>query len=271
MSRMSLRSRSLRLVAGFLFVVLAGSAWQLQSAPQQKPATQAWPPPIDLQTVRDQDDMTWDDYVPIPGTTWNDATRVASQKTIRLAIVTADFPDFPFVMTMPKGSDLYGNPRIDPVKREDIPQFYADFWNKPQEINRGHTIHEYWMEQSRGKIGVAVAAFGPYRMSKKQYQYGGLRPEDLPGEDKTTGNLTQEVDQLWMADAGQDVRGKFDLVLRLFAGYDESGVWQEFGEMKFQTKEDITPEFGNPDPAKPRWVRTRYVDWTSWKIGRAHV
>ena len=45
---------------------------------------------------------------------------VATGKTIRLAIVTADFPNMPFVMTMPKGSDLYGNPRVDPVKREDI-------------------------------------------------------------------------------------------------------------------------------------------------------
>ena len=259
-------SQRLRVVV--VFAAMAGAAWQVQTAPQTTPATpSAWPPPLDPQIVRDQDDMTWDDYVPIPGTTWNDPTRVATMKTIRLAIVTADFPDFPFVMTMAKGSDLYGNPRVDPVTREQIPQFYADFWNKPQAINNGHTIHEYWMEQSRGKIGVAVTAFGPYRMSKKQFQYGGLRAEDLPPGDNTPGNLTQEVDALWTADAGKDIRSQFDLVLRLFAGYDESGVWQEFGEMKFQTKADITPEFGNPDPTKPRWVRTRYVEWTSWNAG----
>jgi hypothetical protein len=44
-------------------------------------------------------------------------------------------------------------------------------------------------------------------------------------------------------------------------------VWQEFGEMKFQTKEDIPAEWGNPDPTKPRWVVTRYVPWTSWLAG----
>ena len=115
--------------------------------------------------------MTWDDYTPIPGATWNDPTRVATVKTVRLAIVTADFPDFPFVMTMPKHSDLYGNPQVDPVKREEIPQFYLDFWTKPQASNHGHTIHEYWMEQSHGKIGVATQAFGPYRLPKKQFQY----------------------------------------------------------------------------------------------------
>ena len=30
-------------------------------------------------------------------------------------------------MTMPKHSDLYGNPQVDPVKREDVPQFYLGF------------------------------------------------------------------------------------------------------------------------------------------------
>ena len=258
-------SRARSLTSLILAAAVSTSLW-LVAAPQDAPHT-PWPPPIDRQVVRDQDDMTWDDDTPIPGATWNDPSRVASVKTIRLAIVTADFPDFPFVMTMKKHSDLYGNPQVDPVAREEIPQFYADFWSKPQAINHGHTIHEYWMEQSRGRIGVAVTAFGPYRMSKKQFQYGGLRAEDLPAGDNTPGNLTQEVDALWAADAGADIRSKFDLVLRLFAGYDESGVWQEFGEMKFQTREDITPEFGNPDPAKPRWVRTRYVEWTSWSAG----
>ena len=262
------RYRRLSIVIPLTAILVASLQVAGARQPQASQST-AFPPlaPIDPQIVRDQDDMTWDDYVPIPGTTWNDPTRVASVKTIRLAIVTADFPDFPFVMTMKKGSDLYGNPRVDPVTREQIPQFYSDFWSKPQAINNGHTIHEYWMEQSRGKIGVAVTAFGPYRMPKKQFQYGGLRPEDLPPGDNTPGNLQQDVDALWRADAGQDVRDKFDLVLRLFAGYDESGVWQEFGEMKFQTKDDITPEFGNPDPTKPRWVRTRYVEWTSWNAG----
>jgi hypothetical protein len=55
--------------------------------------------------------------------------------------------------------------------------------------------------------------------------------------------------------------------LRIYAGYDETGIWQEFGEMKFRSKDDIPAEWGNPDPAKPRWIKTRYVDWTSWKAG----
>jgi M6 family metalloprotease-like protein len=231
----------------------------------------AWPPaPIDPQIVRDQDDMTWDDYRPIPGANWNDPSRQGSVKTIRLAIVCADFPDEPFVMTMPKHSDLYGNPQVDPVKRAEVPKFYEDFWSRPQPMNHGHTIHEYWMEQSRGKIGVAVTAFGPYRMPARSFQYGfsggmnGPAADNMPAGYDADPNMTRVVDALWASDAGADVKTKFDLVLRLFAGYDESGVWQEFGEMKFQTKDDIPPEWGNPDPAKPRWAKTRYVPWTSW-------
>jgi hypothetical protein len=37
--------------------------------------------------------------------------------------------------------------------------------------------------------------------------------------------------------------------------------------MKFPNKEDVTDDFGPPDPALPNWSRTRYVDWTSWAAG----
>jgi M6 family metalloprotease-like protein len=79
--------------------------------------------------------------------------------------------------------------------------------------------------------------------------------------------MERDCDEIWTAAVGRDVRKDFDAVLRIYAGYDETGVWQEFGEMKFDSKEDIPPEWGNPDPAKPRWVPTRYVEWTSWLAG----
>jgi hypothetical protein len=37
--------------------------------------------------------------------------------------------------------------------------------------------------------------------------------------------------------------------------------------MKFNSPEDIPPEWGNPNPEMPRWVPTRYVEWTSWLAG----
>jgi M6 family metalloprotease-like protein len=224
--------------------------------------------PLDPQKVQDQDDMTWADYHPIPGADWADVSHKPSERTIKVAVLTADFDDQPFVITQKKGSDILGNPQIDPVPRDQVSKFYADFWNSRSPLHHGHTVNEYWMEQSHGKIGVSFDQFGPFHMPKKLFQYGlrefgqqGYGPAGVPID----GNLTQDCDALWRAEAGENVRSNYQLVLRLFAGYDETCLWQEFGEMKFQTKEDITPEFGNPDTTKPRWAPTRYVPWTSWK------
>lgn len=86
--------------------------------------------PIDPQRVQDQDTMTWQDYRPIPGTNWADNTLPAA-RVLRVALVAVDFPDQPFVITMPRQSDLFGNPQVDPIERcqraDDRDQLEADF------------------------------------------------------------------------------------------------------------------------------------------------
>ena len=209
-------------------------------------------PPIDKQVVRDQDEMTWDDYKPIPGVNWATDSRPPSDRTIKIAMVLFDFEDQPFVVTLPKHSDPFGNPQIDPITREDVPRFYLDFWNKPQPANHGRSVHEYWMELSHGRIGVEFTPFGPYRLQGSYV--------------KGHGNA-ELADAAWRAAAGEDIRKGFDLVMRIYAGYDETTVWQEFGEMKFQTRDEITPPFCNPTDTKQCWLDTRYTDWTSWLAG----
>jgi M6 family metalloprotease-like protein len=255
--------------------ILLATAISLSAAPGggEAPALK----PIDPQQVEDQDVMTWDDYRPIPGVDWADPSHVPQRK-FRMALVAIDFSDEPFVITQPKHKEIFGNPQIDPVTREQVPQFYADFFGKPSAVNHGHTINGYWMEQSRGKFGiVGVDAFGPYRMSKKFWEYGlndQTQPKQrtyTPTGEPATGRMDQEAIALWVADKGQEIVSNYTrpngAVLRLYAGYDETGVWQEFGEMKFKSKDDIPPEWGNPNPDKPRWVPTRYVEWTSWLAG----
>jgi M6 family metalloprotease-like protein len=237
---------------------------------QQAPTRSAPFSPIDPQQVQDQETMTWADYRPIPGTNWADNS-VPGERILRVALVAVDFPDQPFVITLPKQSDLFGNPQEDPVKRDQVPRFYADFWGTPNELNRGHTIHEFWMEQSRGKVGIPkIDAYGPYRMPKNLFEYG-LNEWDQRGGCPTgytcDSRMEPDVDALWTADKGAGIRKQYDIVLRIYAGYDETSVWQEFGEMKFASKDDIPAEWGNPDTTKPRWVTTRYVPWTSWKAG----
>lgn len=215
--------------------------------------------------------MTWADYRPIPGVNWADPNRKGSERNFRVALIAVDFPDQPFVITQPKGSDLFGNPQIDPVTREDVPRFYADFWGRPNAHNRGHTIHGYWMEQSRGTVGIPqIDAYGPYRMPRNLFQYGlneHKQQVGCPSGFECTFRMEPDVDELWRAEAGEDIRKQYDIVLRIYAGYDETSVWQEFGEMKFNSLDDIPDEWGPPDPALPNWVPTRYVPWTSWRAG----
>ncbi len=257
-------------IGAALLVFLTPSARAVRAGGQAG-ARAPMPAPIDPQQVQDQQDMTWADYRPIPGVDWADPSRKAP-RTLRVALVALDFPDQPFVITMPKGSDPYGNPQIDPVRREDVPRFYADFLGKPGPLNHGHTINGYWMEQSRGKVGIELAdAYGPYRMPKRLFQYGlneWGQEGGCPGGYVCDGRLEPDADALWAADAGPDIKKQYDIVLRIYAGYDETSVWQEFGEMRFASKDDIPAEWGNPDTTKPRWVVTRYVPWTSWKAGQ---
>ena len=217
--------------------------------------------------------MTWDDYRPIPGIDWADPGLVP-QRGFKIALVAIDFPDQPFVITLPQGSDPFGNPQIDPVSREEVPKFYADFFMTPSEVNNGQTINGYWMEQSRGKFGITeIEVFGPYRMPKPRWEYGlneYSQNESTPDGSQAGSRMEPDCDSIWAADIGEDVRdlrGEYDAILRIYASYDETGVWQEFGEMKFDTPEDIPPEWGNPNPDMPRWIPTRYVEWTSWLAG----
>ena len=230
----------------------------------------ASPAPLDPQRVQDQDLMTWADYRPIPGRNWADPS-LKPERGFRLAVVAIDFPNQPFVITLPKGSDPFGNPQIGPIPREKVSRFYADYFMKPSEVNHGQTINGYWMEQSRGKFGITeVEVFGPYRMPRPIWAYGLNeygQNNSAPDGSKPEGRMEQDCDAVWTAAVGKDIRKNFDAVLRLYASYDETGVWQEFGEMKFNTKDDIPPEWGNPDPGKPRWIATRYVEWTSWLAG----
>ena len=227
--------------------------------------------PIDPQRWQDQQDMTWADYRAVPGATWADPARVPSQRRLKIALVAVDFPDQPFVITQPRLGDPFGNPQIDPIARPDVARFYADFWGRPSTLNHGHTVNEYWMEQTNGRIGVTFTPFGPYRMPRRLYEYGlndiGGQQANCPAGSTCNGSLEPDADALWRAAAGSNIAAQFDLVLRIYAGYDETSVWQEFGEMRYQTRESVPDSWGPPDPNLPNWAPTRYVPWTSWRAG----
>ena len=215
------------------------------------------------------EDMSWSDYRRIPGVQWL-AEGNEPPKTLRAALILGDFQDQKFRVA---------EDTVDPTGQrglglEDPAQFWLDYLFKkpePNGYNHGHTVGEYWLENSYGLIGVDAEAFGPYTLAGNMYEYGvgdfgGA--EDCPEESNcSTRDFDAELTAMSAADvtASQQQHGEFDFRFLLHAGYDESGVWLNFGQMLFATKEAVTEEFGAPGhPDHRNWAATRYVDWTSF-------
>ena len=77
------------------------------------------------------------------------------------------------VSAKPQGGTIFGSPTAEAnsVPRDQVPAFYRDFLNKPQALNHFQTMNRYWMEDSFGKYGVQLDAFGPYKLPGNSYQY----------------------------------------------------------------------------------------------------
>ncbi|TGJ81350.1 hypothetical protein E0Z10_g7429, partial [Xylaria hypoxylon] len=228
---------------------------------------------LDPQNIVLPDNMTAADYVAPPGTTWSDPSKKGSDRNFDIALVVVDYRDRPFVISQAAGSTPFKNPQpvVSGLSRDEVPTFYRDFLNKPSDLNNKHTLHEYWMEDSGGRYGVDLTVFGAYEMPSLAYQYGiddesdgGFNPDGCPAVGPCSVDLRTDAFAAWRADVGNETASAFELVFILSAGQDESSTWQEFGEMKFQTPEDVTAEFGPPDGTIPNWAHTRYVNWTSW-------
>ncbi|MEV6596339.1 M6 family metalloprotease domain-containing protein [Actinoplanes sp. NPDC051346] len=243
--------------------------WQLAQPAATVRAAGA-PRPIDPQNYELPDTMTWEDYTPVPGTTWSDPAVPGSVRNFRGALVLVDFANQPFVVTRPANSSIYGNPfTVHDLARADVPAFYRDFLNRPGPLNRGHTIHEYWMEDSGGRYGIELGGFGVYQMPQSSHEYGiensMQRGLGCPAGDTCGRDLRADARAAWIADVGEETAAQYDFVFFLAAGQDESSTWQEFGPMKFAGKEQVTEAFGPPDDGLPNWNATRYVEWTSWQ------
>ncbi|KAK6429694.1 hypothetical protein LTR95_014160, partial [Oleoguttula sp. CCFEE 5521] len=228
---------------------------------------------LDHQEWENPDHMTRDDYVRPPGSDWYDPARKGSQRNFNIALIAVDYPDEAFVITLAANSTVFTNPQpaANSVPRADVPSFYRDLLNKPQELNLNHTLHEYWMEDSGGKYGVDLTSFGPYRMPSLAHQYGiddeegGFNENACPDGPPCSVDLRTDALGAWRAAVGNATANSFELVFILSAGQDESSTWQEFGEMLFDGPDAVPDAFGPPAYSTlMNWADTRYVNWTSW-------
>ncbi|MDR2711979.1 MAG: hypothetical protein LBB91_02560 [Clostridiales bacterium] len=195
------------------------------------------------------------------------------------AIILVDFFDKPFLMLGEKHSDLFGwhtfapfdtyrdylnkIERGDPVTKnpqrvvEDeaaLLKFWEDFLNKKitdpadNAYNFGSNSDEFWREVSYGKWNVDLKAFGPYHLQGIELEYGlsYVTQNDWPptfrvGTDDVR-NLVR--DSIAAANANGVWIGDYDFFFICHAGYDQSGVWMEFGQVQWAEGKDVPYEYG---------------------------
>jgi hypothetical protein len=178
---------------------------------------------VDPQNWENPDDMTTADFKAPPGTDWANPSTRGSVRNFNIALVTLDYPDEPFVITQKARSTVFGNPQpsVSGLSKDAVPGFYRDLLNKPQTLNGGHTMHEYWMEDSGGRYGVDLTSFGVYTLPSKSYQYGitnDMNPGMCPPGDTCNKNIRTDGLSLWRNAVGAEEAAKYELVFILSAG-----------------------------------------------------
>lgn len=156
------------LAAAVVTTLVATGAAQAAAAPANPAGGTAPFQVLDPQAWQNPDTMTWNDYKAVPGKNWADPSVSGSVRNFKIALVALDYPDETFAVSQRARSTVFGNPQsvATNIPRADVPKFYQDFLNTPNTLNKGHTLHEYWMQDSNGRYGVDLTGFGPYQIGR---------------------------------------------------------------------------------------------------------
>ena len=169
-----------------------------------------------------------------------------------------------------RAATVFGTPTAEAhdVPRAQVPRSSTrDFLNTPQALNHFQTMNRYWMEDSFGKYGVQLDAFGPYQLPGPPVPVlprrpGGGQPHahcpDAAPAKPCNLNFRTDARAAWARPAvGAAKIAEYDNVFYVSAGEDESSTWQEFGEMKWMTQEEVPDAFGPKafgDPLQTNWA-----------------
>ena len=211
---------------------------------------------IDPQSWTLHEYMNWSDWKPNPVINYEDPkdNTIPVKRTISGMIILVDFPDQPMISGLPTGSEMMGNPVVSETDKSKLGQFWCDFLNTPGVDNNHVTLNGYFLENSYGDWKIELDACGPYTLSRFEFQYGlGYASADAVNYQRFTdwfarGTANAEAFNLAKADgikfhkpneAGDDLDPIYDFVFVLHAGYDQSGSWQELGEMMFLNENNI--------------------------------
>ncbi|MCL1975720.1 MAG: hypothetical protein FWG61_06135 [Firmicutes bacterium] len=194
---------------------------------------------------------------------------------IRGALILVDFIDRPFISSQPLHSDLFGfglstgkgfesvitkNPVITHPDRNTLAAWWADYLNKQLVGNDGNhaaTIDEFWRENSYGKWGVDLVGFGPYTLNGLELHYAGLGNDNTPPMLRAGGGYSLLDEAVALARSGADGKAPwnpddFDFFFILHSGYDESGVWLNFGMMQWSAITLAQAKLVVPDAYGPK-------------------
>lgn len=202
----------------------------------------SFPQAVDPQSWKLPDDMTWDEWQDVPTVDWSEL-ELPDAELQKGLIILVEYADKEFISTQPKGSDPMGNPQIDPVEREDLAEFWKSFLNVPSELNHYTTIDDFWRENSYGQWKVDIEVYGPYKLEGMEWEYG---VDDFNGARASKRDIGEEAIAAYVADTNPNKPklSDFNFGFIVHAGYCESAVWQEMGEMMFQDPESVPDNFG---------------------------
>ena len=227
------------------------------------PASAAPPAPIDPQNWSFQDNLTWADYKPIPGPDYRsghadaraEPHRGAASKW-RVALILVDYPDRPFTITQAAGAtDLrhaVGARAQHPARAgaavlRRLPQQAVSAEQLPdhEPVLDGGLVRPV-RRRARAVRPVPDAAEGLPVPHRQLPERGRRLPEPDASRRRTRRRATRTsptaARNAWLADIDADgatpgeVRRDFDNMFWTSAGQDESGAWQEFGEMRFTAR-----------------------------------
>jgi M6 family metalloprotease-like protein len=164
------------------------------------------------------------------------------------------------IYNVPKliADEKYGGD-VSKVTDAEFAQWWANYLNKPQEINNFAAIDTFWRECSYGKWAIDLRPYGPFTIPYFEFEtmgydhgssfqtYRDVPPSFRLGTTGTGNGASFDTQAQNIAVANNVPFGTFDFFFLFHAGYDESGVWQEFGQSQFATRKDIPYELG-PGP-----------------------
>ena len=233
---------------------------------------------IDPQSWQLQEDMLWNELKPNPVIDWMtelnpdglvNPKASGNKDPIRGALLLVDYWDRPFITTQPLNTDLLGyylydeygqfedeitkNPIIH-IDLEDYTQWIADYLNKNSDLNHYRSIDEFWRENSYGKWQIELDSFGPYHLKGFEFEYAfafgswfswaDQPPSFRRGASGTTGSRSLANESVALAWQNDVFLGDYDFFFILHAGYNESAVWYEFGQMQWAKPQDVPYEYG---------------------------